>query len=346
MPGKVVIVTGISGSGSRLFCQKYRDRGKNVKIYHTGDMLYELAQNGQLPPIPMTNLLNVYPEKLADLRNRAFDMILQNLERDRQIYDIVFIDTHAVFFWNNVYENAYDWSYLNKINADMFITIIDKPSSIKENQLKTEHGRAQDHDYRDLLLWQNVEVNMTQGWASNYKKPIYIFSGKQDPEIIDSLFTNHFLIYSSFPMTDADPIATQKINNFKARLRSLRKEIDGRETPIIDPADIDIEIDSNMPHRIKETIDSQTVHRDLNWDVAQATHVVAYYPDDKASLSKGVSDECTKARQTGKFVFVICPRERISPFMEIAHKVFRDEEEFFNFFRPHVKESLEYYKRK
>jgi len=63
-------------------------------------------------------------------------------------------------------------------------------------------------------------------------------------------------------------------------------------------------------------------------------------------LSKGVSDECTRALETGKYVYVITPREKLSPFMDIATKVFQNEKEFFKFFKPHMKEQLKYFKRK
>jgi len=341
---KVIIVTGISGSNSKAFISKYPQTNKKVKIYHTGDMVYELAQEYSDTPIPKENLLNLQPDMLANLRDRAFSVLTKSLEEDRKNYDIIFIDTHAQFFWNNVYQNAYNWSYLDKIAADMFITIIDKPSAIKSRQIE-KHGNIQDHNLRDLLLWQNIEVNVTDGWASKYKKPMYVFSSKQNPIIIDSLLKNLFLIYSSFPMTDSAGEANQKIINFKERLRNLRKEIDGEETPIIDPADIDVETGDELSKEEKEAIAEQTIHRDLNWDIGQSTHVVAYYPDDKVDLSKGVSDECTRAREMGKFVFVICPRQRLSPFMDIAHKVFRDEEEFFTFFKAHLEKALEQFRR-
>lgn len=346
MTAKIIIVTGISGSGSRTFCQRYPQDKKRVKIYHTGDMIYELAQRYSNTPIPKENLLNLQPDMLANLRDKVFETITANLKNDTENYDIIFIDTHAQFFWDDIYENAYDWKHLNNIPADMFITIIDKPSAIKEKQMKTSQGRAQKHDLRDLLLWQNIEVNVTKGWASKYGKPMYVFSSKQNSVVVDALLDNSFLIYSSFPMTDANPIATQRINNFKQRLRNLRKEIDGYETPVLDPADIDVETGEGISIKEKEAVDKQTIHRDLNWDIGQSTHVVAYYPDDKIDLSKGVSDECTRARETGKNVFVICPRARLSPFMNIANEVFRDEEKFFLFFKEHMKESLEYFKRK
>ena len=340
------MVTGISGSGSRDFCARYSRKGMKVKTYNTGDMVHELAQKYSQTPVSIENLLNLQPKMLSSLRDGAFEQIIDNLETEKNEYDRIFIDTHAQFLWNQVYTNAYDWKHLNQIPTDMFISIIDKPSSIKENQMQKPHGKTQDHDLRDLLRWQNVEVNMTQGWASLYGKPMYIFSSKQNPKIIDPLLENEFLIYSSFPMTDASPADTRKINNFKKKLRNMRKSIDSYETPVIDPADIDVETNPELTLKERIAIDRHTVHRDLNWDIGEATDVVAYYPNPEIDLSKGVGDECTRAFEDGKFVYVISPRARLSPFMFRATRLFKDENEFFKFFKPHMKESLEKLKRK
>jgi len=346
MAAKIIIVTGIPGSGSKDFCTRYPVDKKRVKIYQTGDMILEMAQDYSKSGIPKENLLNLQPDMLANLRDKAFTQLSHEIEKEKDNYDLIFIDTHAQFFWNNVYHNAYDWKHLDNISADMFVTIIDKPSNIKERQLRGPAGRSQNTNLRDLLLWQNIEVNVTDGWASKYRKPMYIFSSKQRPEIIDSLLESSFLIYSSFPMTDADPVSTSRIENFKRKLKDLGNELIGHEIPLLDPADIDIEMGEGLNEIDRKTIDDQTVHRDLNWDIVQATHVVAYYPNDTVNLSKGVGDECTRANETGKYVFVICPRARLSPFMDIAQKVFRDEEDFFIFFREHLTKVLPGFKRK
>jgi len=346
---KTIVVTGISGSGSKEFCNQYSkikgEEGEKVRVYHTGDMIYQLAKQAY-SSLPKQNLLNLHPSMLANLRDSVFDTITDSLNSDRKNYDKIVIDTHAQFFWNHVYQNAYDWKYLSKIPADMFVTIIDKPSGIKEQQLTTEEGRAQKHDLRDLLLWQNIEANVTEGWAKNYGKPMYIFSRKQNPQVLDSLLENDFLIYSSFPMTDAASDANSKIVNFKARLRGLRTQIDGMETPVIDPADIDVETGNELTEPERKAIDAQTVHRDLYWDIRQSTHVVAFYPDEKISLSKGVSDELKEGMETGKFVYVIFPRERRSPFTNNVHGIFRNEDEFFEFFKEQMKTDLERFRRK
>jgi adenylate kinase len=345
--GKVIVVTGISGAGSGYFCSGYAEEsGKKVRIYNTADMVHRLAQppcSG--PPFPKENLLYLHPPRLRGLMGRAFENIASNLQQDKKDYDTILIDTHAQHIWDDVYTNTLDARKLNEIRPDMFVTIIDRPSGIKEAQQQTPYGRAQDHDLRDLLRWQNVEVNHTHTWAESQDKPMYVFSRKHNPLDLDPLLENWFLIYSSFPMTDAEGPATQKINEFKERLKELRVGIDGYRTPLIDPADIDVEEDRGLEQRIKNAVFAHTVHRDLVWDIEAATHVVAYYPDPEMDLSKGVSDECTRATELGKNVYVICPRERQSPFMGIATQVFRDEEEFFEFFGPHMREALEYFER-
>ena len=82
MPAKIIIVTGISGSGSRYFISRYPTDKKRVKIYHTGDMLYDFSQAFSSTPIPKENLLNLQPDMLANLRDKVFENIIDNLEED------------------------------------------------------------------------------------------------------------------------------------------------------------------------------------------------------------------------------------------------------------------------
>ena len=154
--GKVIVVTGISGSGSRDFCRRYAENREKVKIYHTGDMIYQLSLKcSEEPPIPIENFLNKRPSDLDKLREVVFEHIFRNLDEDRKKYDRIMIDTHGQFFWNDAFHNAYNWKHLGNLDTDLFISMIEKPSTIRLNQMRTEHGKSQGHDLRDLLLWQN-----------------------------------------------------------------------------------------------------------------------------------------------------------------------------------------------
>ena len=343
--GKVIVVTGISGSGSRDFCRRYAESREKVKTYHTGDMIYQLSLKcSEEPPIPIENFLNKRPSDLDKLRDMAFEQIFRNLHEDRKNYERILIDTHGQFFWNDVFHNAYNWKHLGSLDADLFISMIEKPSVIRSNQMKTEQGKSQDHDLRDILLWQNIEVNVTSGWASNYRKPMYVLPAKQDPKIVDSLLFNDFLVYFQMPMTEANDEQDKKISRFKEKLLGFGKEINGLATPLIDPRDIDIETGEGLSDRTKMIIRRQTVHRDLNWYIHQATDLVAFYPEG-TSISKGVSDESTRGFETGKSTFVVFPKKTTSPFMDIASRVFHSENEFFEFFPVYMRGRLEQFKR-
>ena len=338
---KKVIITGIPGSGSTDFCNRYSAlSGLRVKTYNMGDRLLKMAQGDlKKPPITAENLLNLHPEFLDTLRDRAFDLALTIMAEERESCDRLLIDMHCQFFWNDVLTNAYDWSYLTEINADMFVTIIDKPSTIKERQMATTHGRLQNHDFRDLLMWQNAEVNIANGWAASFGKPVYVLPSKQDPTTIESLLSNSFLIYFQMPMTDADSEADAMITAFKEKILAFGQEITGRPTPLIDPRTIDIETGAGLSKREEKMIRIQTVHRDLNWYIGEATDQVAYYPPG-TTLSKGVSDESTRGFETGKNTFVVYPSSHTSPFMDIATKVFSSEDEFFEFFPKYLRKRI------
>lgn len=338
---KKIIITGIPGSGSTDFCNRYSAlTGLKVKTYNMGDRLLKMAQ-GDLnkPPITAENLLNLHPGFLDALRDRAFDLALKMMSEEQALCDRLVIDMHGQFFWNDILTNAYNWSYLTGIDADMFVTIIDKPSTIKERQMATSHGRLQNHDFRDLLMWQNAEVNIASGWAASFGKPIYVLPSKQDPITIESLLLNAFLIYFQMPMTDANSEADAMITAFKERLLAIGEEITGLPTPLIDPRTIDIETGEGLSKREERMIRIQTVHRDLNWYISQVTDQVAYYPPG-TMLSKGVSDESTRGFETGKNIFVIYPGSHTSPFMDISTKVFTSEAEFFEFFPKYMKKRI------
>jgi len=331
---KNIIITGIPGSGTTNFCRDFvefsRLNGLSVGAYNIGETLLKLAQETpRKPPVLAENLLNLHPDFLEALRSRAFEITTLGINTEDKVRSI--IDIHAQFFWNNIYTNAYDWHHLANIDADLFITLIEKPSTIREQLMMSDQGRSQDHDLRDLLLWQNIEVNVTSGWAANYQKPHYVLPGRQNPEIIESLLSSAFLIYFQMPMTDASSEADDQITDFKEQILDIGRQLTGLATPLIDPRTIDIETGDDISDKEEKAIRIQTVHRDMNWYIAQASDLIAFYPPSTI-LSKGVSDESTRGFETGKNAFVVYSGQYTSPFMDISTRVFKSAAEFFDFF--------------
>src|SRR3989344_3133338 len=119
---KKVIVTGIPGSGSTDFCNRYSTLdGLRVKTYNMADILLNMAQGDlKKPPITAENLLNLHPELLRELRDEAFGFALLDMAANKDAYERLIIDMHSLFFWNDVLTNAWDWSYLRQIDADIF----------------------------------------------------------------------------------------------------------------------------------------------------------------------------------------------------------------------------------
>ncbi len=343
---KIIVITGISGSESKKIAKGYAELHE-AKVFSTGDLMEKAIQPAKNKvPFSVENLLNLNPLILDHLRDKIFTKIKEEI--DKKEYNRYVIDTHAQFFWDHVFENAFDWKHLDMIDADMYITIIDKPSNIKKRQMKTEQGKRQDHDLRDLLLWQNIEVNITKGWADKYGKPFYVLPSAHEPAMIDSLLYNKFQIYFQMPMTGINEEQNKKITEFKAKLLEFGKTLIGGTLPIIDPRSIDVETGENLDYKVKMAIRRQTNHRDLSWYIGiNASDLVAYYPPG-TGLSRGVSDETVRGLEIGRNTFVVYPKaqDETSPFMDRARAVFPDENAFFEEFKEYLPKRLEQLKRK
>jgi len=351
MTAKIVMVTGISGSGSKEFCRSYYEEPRfGAKwLINTGGKMREYLEKVLGRAVPQENLLNLHEDTLAGARYETFKEVSDWIKNAPSDVSRVILDSHAVFLWDKVYRDAFDLRLLKEIPVDMFVTIIDKPSSIRARQLQTAQGRMQKHKLDDILSWQQNEVRDTAKMAQLLEVPHYIFSSRQKPENIESLFENEMLIYASFPMTDASAETTAQINQFKSDLRNLRKKIDGPdalEIPLIDPADIDIETGEGLAREETEAIAQHTIYRDLKWDVGKAKVTIAYYPNPETDLSAGVTHECIEAKQTGKDVYLITPRVKMSPFLEFsALQQFATKEDFMAFYEKKIVEDLARFSR-
>ena len=136
-------------------------------------------------------------------------------------------------------------------------------------------------------------------------------------------------------MTEASTEADAKIAEFKKQLLNLGRRLTGLPTPLIDPRTIDIESGAGLSQQEETIVRRHTVHRDLNWYITEASDLVAFYPKG-AKLSKGVSDESTRGFETGKNVYVVYPTNHTSPFMDIATRVFVNDNEFFKFYEGYM----------
>jgi predicted nucleotidyltransferase len=68
-------------------------------------------------------------------------------------------------------------------------------------------------------------------------------------------------------------------------------------------------------------------------------------PSERTPISKGQDDEIKEAHESGKHIFLISPRAKLSPFFKYAHRIFKTKEEFMPFWKEHLKWALQFYKR-
>lgn len=329
----LAIVTSISGSGRKEYLKEFKifckRRHKKVKIYYVGKMLFEQAERAGIK-ITKENVLNANPNVLHALRSAVFEVILSNLKNDQKENDLVLISFHSFFYWKKIFSRAFDKLSLGRINPDIFLSFINDSGSIKEKLDKRDQWKSEDLTIKEILLWQNVEVEVTASWADFADKPFYAIPTKQSTSTLYKLLFCPELepVYVSMPMTHLKKKEDwNKIEKFVKKLDNYFTVFDPR-TVEVGPAPIDKRGDMTIFH--------QTVSRDLYWLIRQSRKIIAYFPC--LASSPGVINELREAYETSKDVWLIYPAEKGSPFITyFCNKLFKSDKEFFTHLEKQLK---------
>jgi len=333
----LLIATSISGSGRKEYLQSFEEYAKHhkkkVKIYYVGDMLFEQAKKIGIP-ITTENVLNTNPFVLNSLRSAVFESIHATLPQDLKKNDAVILSVHSFFYWKKIFTRAYDRFYLGHFNADVFATFIDDAVDTKRRLDEKEQWKSEKLTTQELLLWQNVEVEVTSSWADMYLKPFYVIPVRQS---VSTLYKILFCperepIYISMPITHLQNKKDQK------RVDKFIEELNKYFT-VFDPRVVE---KTSGPGIVKfktpksPIFYNQIVNRDLYWLVRQSKKIIAFFPKIVSSL--GVINELREAHETNKDVLVVYPGKSGSPFLTyFSDKVFSNEKEFFRFLKKNYK---------
>lgn len=313
-----IVCTGISGVERTEYLERLvkfaEKKGKKIKLYSVGRMLFEHAQTANVP-LTKENVLNTAPATIKALRSAVFEKIMADIGN----HEHAIISTHADFYWKKTFTRAYDWDYLSKINADMYIVMIDNVSKILDYVTTDSQWKPQNLTADELLMWQNVEVNTTKGWAELFEKPSFAIARAQPIETLYKLmfYPGMKPVYASFPMTHlSNPKHKKRIIDF---VNELNKYF-----VVFNPATIELGPAAGLADS------NQTVMRDLWWYIEQSQIVAAIFPE--VVLSTGVINELREGYEANKEVYLIFPNKTQSPFTNYyTHKVFASEKEFFTF---------------
>lgn len=328
---KTVIATGIPGCGRKdryltpweSYC---RERGKNVKVFPVGEMMFEEAERIGCE-LNKDNVLNGDPDLLSALHLAVFNRIRGEIAMSGHQYDAIVPTVHSFFYWKKRFQRAYDRSLLSQFSPDVFVTFIDDGAKILERLSGREQWQDEKLTTQEILNWQNVEVETTSGIADLMPKPFFTLAVEQPISTLYKLVFHPEIE----PVYIAMPITHLKSQEARNRINAFIKRLD-RYFTVFNPLAIEVAgaVPLNDPN-IDMTPFHHTVHRDLDWLIRRVKKMVVYWPE-KPVPSPGREHETHAAFSKTKDVWVIYPADAASPFVSYFNtKFFRGEEAFFAF---------------
>lgn len=342
----IIFATGISGSGRLDYLgAAVAESGGRLRVIDIGRRMFEKSSELGIE-IPEGKILDMDPFALDYLRAVTFEELLKEAERYRgpdSEGDLV-ISTHVCFRWKKHLVPAFNLHYLNLIDPDVYVTIVDSAHTIKARLEGTQwRGRLR---LKDVLVWRDEETFITEILAEYRRKPFYIIARREPPSLLVDLIYRVERrrlrgeraapkAYLSYPITHV--LGSPEHFELKDEVKRSLVEIG---VVVFDPITIDevnliglaedtqaeggseMEVDtgvSRLKLSVQEVLDArgdiidQTVARDYKL-IDQSDLIVVFYPT--TALSPGVLNEIQYGFTHNKDVFAIFPYETRSPFFE------------------------------
>lgn len=354
-----VVVTGQVGVDKKPFleavAQLAQARGHAVRVFHIGDMMYAEA-----PDVVRGRILDLPLGRLNSLRRAVFKDVLSHIERVPN--ETAIVNTHAAFRWKHGLFPAFDHDQMAKIDADLYITLVDNVDAVHQRLLR-DHDVP--HTLKDILVWREEEILATEVLASATRGhgAFFVVARGVEERTVESCYRLIFKpeikrVYPSFPMTHVMdmPDTLAEIDAFRAAIAEHFITFDpgdldekrllfeaglamqrGESAFCVDVCGQQMRFEVEEVMRVTRDIDAQIYARDFKL-IDQSDMIVSFIPElpgGKPGLSSGVERELQHAYETTKEVYVVWqPRAEPSPFItETATRVFRTTEEAFEHFQ-------------
>jgi adenylate kinase len=310
-----------------------RKKGIDLQIKNVGQMMYEKAEEGGFP-IEEGKILDLPQFTLRSLRWSVFEDILRTIDDA----DHTIIDTHACFRWKKYIFDGFDYSYLSKLNPDIYFNVMDTVFSIK-GRLELQKGWQGKHSILELLIWRDEDMALTRTFAEIQNKDFYLLFYADPPESMYRIAFERDVkkAYLSYPISFATPEQVKEVEAFRDELRkeivifdplSIRDiswqtaaqalETQGKDVIAI-PFNVDgrkehAQISIQEIHEARDFLMDQTVNTDFTLIDQSDFIIVDYYDPD--IHSPGVNSEMQYAHDNGKDVYIYWPESKMSPFLE------------------------------
>ncbi len=344
--GRRLVVTGQVGVDKKPFIEQVarlaESRGKPVRVFHVGDMMYAEA-----PDVRPSRILDLPLARLNALRRSVFKDILAEVDQ----HEAVIVNTHASFRWKHGLFPAFDHDQMLALDADLYVTLVDNMDAVHE-RLTREHDVP--HALKDILVWREEEILATEVLASAVRGHgcFFVFSRGSEAHTAESLYRLIFRpqtkrVYPSFPMTHVIhmPDTLAQIDAFRAVM--------AEHFITFDPGDMDekrllseaatamqqgqtsfavstngrkLDFDVAEVTGVARDIDAQIYARDFKL-IDQSDMIVSFIPElpgGRPALSSGVERELQHAFEATKEVYIVWqPKTDPSPFItETATRMF------------------------
>lgn len=357
----LAFTTGISGSGRLDTLKTVSEKDPRLRIIDIGTKMFEKSQALGID-IPEGKILDMDPLALDYLRAATFEDVLNSI-REAKDDEAIAVSTHTCFRWKKHLTHAFNFYYLNRLSPDVYINIVDTVhytyAKLQNNQ--AWRGRL---SIKDLLVWRDEESFITKMLAEYTRKPFYLFSRREDPEMLRKIIFDvekakrdgkkpAKKAYLSYPITHVkgqenvlekkeeikeklkkagiiifDPIAVEDLEvvDLLAQAQEANKDYIEVEVDGV-TAKIDAkEIINNL-----DDIKDQVVARDYQL-IMQSDMIIVFYPTK--TLSPGVLSEVNFGHTHNKDVYAIFPLGSVSPFLEYyTTKIFKSVDELLEYFQ-------------
>ncbi|UNQ72643.1 hypothetical protein [Infirmifilum sp. NZ] len=355
MSGEALVsfVTGISGSGRLSLLKEVQSRNDALKIIDVGTRMYKKSSDLGIQ-IPDGKILDMDPLALDYLRAATFEDILKEVEGLRSAGSAVSISTHVCFRWKKHLMHAFNFHYVNALNPDVYINVIDNAHNVYLNLLHDSawSGRL---TLKEVLVWRDEEAFITRMLAEYQRKPFYLFPRREDPSMLERILFKVEAArksgskplpkaYLSYPITHVkgNPEVWKEKDEVKQKLKDsgvvVFDPISIEDSVLIDWAyeavakgkeTVEVEVDGRVGEiKVKEILDAvgdikdQIVVRDYQL-INQSDMIIVFYPTKV--LSPGVLSEIKYGYTHNKNVYAIFPFEESSPFFEYyTTRLFKD----------------------
>ena len=309
-----ILCTGISGMQKLKFIEELkpflRKHNQRVEIFDTWQYL-SLAGADLGHEITKEKVLDLH--NLDALRAIAFERIsneIENLLKEDPDAHVI-ISTHACFRWNRSLRSGFDVHYLNRIDPDIYVNLVDSVHNINVN-LSKDSQWANRLSLEEIITWRDEEMFITETLAMFQKKRFYLIAVSETTESLSSLILHpgRNKLYLSFPITAIQQEKPELLDEAAAIADELRNYY-----LVFNPLSIkDLGELDNHRNTVQKQLKAATVWRDFKL-ISQSEIVAVYYPVEKNS--PGVNQEIMYAFTHGKEVYLYYPKHfELSPFWD------------------------------